>query len=185
MVRHFVLPLFLFAFACAEKSTLVVKDSPPLERPPGLIVASEKAEENGKKHLRKGHCKQAIHEFNKALEKNPNNFSALYWLGVAEGMCGYYDRAYDRFVLALKYSPDRNWQARVYATIGITLLYMNREEEAVAYFERARAIDPRNELVVSYYDVEEHGRGKGHKKHKFKKKPKDREGFEITLRWLD
>ncbi len=177
--------LSLYLLACAEKTTVVVEDTPPPARPPGLVVASEKALENGKKHLRRGNCGKAIHEFEKALTKNPNNFEALYWLGVAEGMCGYYHRAYDRFVLALKYSPDKGWQARVYATIGLTLLYMGRDDDAVVYFERARAIDPRNDIVIAYYDWEEHERGKGPKKHKIKKKPRDKEGFELTLRWLD
>ena len=178
-----VILTFLFAFACAEKTTVVVGDAPHPSKPPGLIVASDKALENGKKHLRKGNCGKAIKEFEKALEKNPNNFEALYWLGVAEGMCGYYGRAYDRFVLALRRSSDRGWQARVNATIGLTLLYMGRDDDAVVYFERARVIDPRNEIIVAYYDWDTPE--KGPKKPKIKKKPKDREGFEITLRWLD
>jgi hypothetical protein len=32
------------------------------------------------------------------------------------------------------------WTARVYATLGLTLLYMERDEEAVLYFERAKNI---------------------------------------------
>ena len=124
----------LFAFACAEKTTVVVADAPPPSRPPGLIVASDKALENGKK-------------------------------------------------ASLVYSPDRGWQARVNATIGLTLLYMGRDDDAVVYFERARVIDPRNEIIVAYYNWD--APGKGPKKPKIKKKPKDREGFEITLRWLD
>ncbi|MFN3871275.1 MAG: tetratricopeptide repeat protein, partial [Aquificaceae bacterium] len=86
-----------------------------------------------------------------------------------------------RLVVAVRYSPDNLWQARVYATIGLTLLYMNRESEAISYFERAKRIDPRNEILVVYYD--EGKPGKGPKK--IKRRPKDREGFEITLRWLD
>ncbi len=158
--------LLSMTVSCAERTVVV---SP--ERPPGLTVASEKAVENGKKHLRKGHCRQAIHEFNKALEKNPRNFEALYWLGVAEGMCGNYPQAYDRLTVAVRYSPGDLWTARVYATIGLTLLYMGREDEAEAYFERARSIDPSNEVVVA-------------KKHKVGKKLK-KEGYDITLRWLD
>lgn len=178
----FILFSFLIAFSwsCAEKrTTLVIQDN----RPPGLTIASEKALENGKKQLRKGHCKQAVHEFNKALEKDPRNFEALYWLGVAEGMCGYYPQSYDRLTVAVRYAPNDLWRARVYATIGITLLYIGRDDDAVMYFEKAKAIDPRNELVIAYYDYED--RGKGHKKHKIKKKPKGGEGFELTLRWLD
>jgi Flp pilus assembly protein TadD len=53
-------------------------------------VASVNHLENGKKQLEKGHCKQAIEQFDKALEKDPTNFQALYWKGVALGMCGDY-----------------------------------------------------------------------------------------------
>ncbi|MFN7064968.1 MAG: tetratricopeptide repeat protein [Aquificaceae bacterium] len=172
----------IFLFSCVEKTTVVVSDT-HLPRAPGLVVASDKAVENGKKHLRSGNCSKAIHEFEKALDKNPSNFEALYWLGVAEGMCGYYSRSYDRLIIAIKYSPDNVWRAKVYATIGLTLLYMDREEEAISYFERARRIDPRNEIVIVYYDEGE--MGKGPKKPKIKKRPKEKEGFEITLRWLD
>jgi YHS domain-containing protein len=175
-----LLLLLFFSFSCAEHTTVVIGDRAQPE-PPGLVVASEKAVENGKKHLRKGNCGKAIKEFNKALDKNPSNFEALYWLGVAEGMCGYYRKAYDRFILSLKYVPGEGWKAKVYATIGITLLYMDREDEAIVYFERARLIDSKNEILIAYYE----GDGKGHKKGRIKKKPKDREGFEITLRWMD
>ncbi|ADO44763.1 TPR repeat-containing protein [Hydrogenobacter thermophilus TK-6] len=173
--------LFIFVFfalSCAEK-TVVVKEEPK-SRAPGMAVASGKAVENGKKQLSKGHCKQAIHEFYKALEKDPQNFEALYWLGVAEGVCGYYPQAYDRLTFVVRYAPDDIWRARVYATMGITLLYMGKEDDAVAYFEKARAIDPRNELVVAYYENDH----KKNKKHKIKKRPKDREGYEITFRWM-
>jgi Tfp pilus assembly protein PilF len=66
----------LFIFSCS--ATMAVGESPRSEgRPPGLLIASDKAVENGKKHLSKGKCDKAIHEFNKALAKNPNNFEAL------------------------------------------------------------------------------------------------------------
>jgi hypothetical protein len=43
----------LFIFSCS--TTVTVGESPRSEgRPPGLIIASDKAVENGKKHLRKG-----------------------------------------------------------------------------------------------------------------------------------
>jgi tetratricopeptide (TPR) repeat protein len=171
----------LFIFSCS--TTVAVGESPRSEgRPPGLIIASEKAVENGKKHLRKGKCDKAIHEFNKALAKNPNNFEALYWLGVAEGMCGYYSTSYDRLMLALKYSPNKGWEARVNATIGLVLLLSDRDEDAQIYFGRARMIDPRNELVIKYSEWEPEIKGKGKGK---KKKFRREEGFEVVLRWLD
>ncbi len=180
-VKLLVLSVALFGLSCAEKTVAIREE--PTHRPPGLAIASEKALENGKKQLAKGHCKQAIHEFNKALEKDPRNFYALYWLGVAEGMCGYHSQAYERLNSAVRYAPDPIWTARVYATLGLTLLNMGRDDDAVLYFEKAKSIDPRNELVNAYYEGEDkkHKKGKG----KLKKKPKDEEGYRITLKWMD
>lgn len=162
--------LGLALFSCTS-TAVVVSDEPtqPTGRPPGLIVASDKNLENGKKQLRKGHCKQAIHEFEKSLRKNPENFEALYWLGVAQGMCGYYSDANDRFFAAVRYSPNRTWTSRVYATIGLTLILSGRYAEGRYYVEKAKAIDPNNPLVV--YIEENRYRVRG--------------GYEITLRWLD
>jgi hypothetical protein len=59
---------------------------------------------------------------------------------------------------------------------------MERDEEAVFYFERAKNIDPRNELVAVYYEEDKkHKKGKG----KLKKKPRGGEGYRITLKWMD
>jgi hypothetical protein len=43
-------------------------------------------------------------------------------------------------------------------------------------------IDPRNELVIRYYEWEREIKGKGKGK---KKKFGREEGFEVMLRWLD
>ncbi|WP_448584252.1 tetratricopeptide repeat protein [Thermocrinis sp.] len=178
MFKVFITILLILTLSCAEK--VEIRTESQNHRPPGLIVASEKAVENGKKHLRKGHCGKAIHEFNKALAKNPNNFEALYWLGVAEGMCGYYPEAYNRLTIALKYVPDRTWEARVSASIGLILVFMEKEEEARIYFDRAKRIDPMNELVIQYSEGERIGKGK-----KGRAKIKKEESFGVILKWLD
>jgi len=178
MLNVFILVFSFLAFSCAQK--IEIKTEPQTNRPPGLIVASEKAVENGKKHLRKGNCGKAIQEFNKALAKNPNNFEALYWLGVAEGMCGYYSDAYNRLTIALRYTPDRTWEARVNASIGLILIFMEKDEEAKIYFDRAKRIDPRNELVIKYSEIETRGKGK-----KGRGKIKKEESFGLILKWLD
>ncbi|WP_448588521.1 tetratricopeptide repeat protein [Thermocrinis sp.] len=169
----------LLILSCAQKVE-VRSETLPAPTPPGLVVASEKAVENGKKHLKRGKCDKAIREFNKALSKNPNNFEALYWLGVAEGMCGYYPDAYNRLTIALKYTPDKTWEARVNASIGIILVFMEKEDEAKLYFDRARRIDPKNELVIFYSERESIGKGK-----KGKGKIKREESFSIILNWID
>jgi len=177
-IKLLIITSLLFILSCAGR--IEVNTKPQTYRPPGLIIASEKAVENGKKHLRKGNCGKAIQEFNKALAKNPNNFEALYWLGVAEGMCGYYSDAYNRLTIALRYAPDGTWEARVNASIGLILIFMEKDEEAKTYFYRAKRIDPRNELVIKYSEIETRGKGK-----KGRGKIKKEEGFGLILKWLD
>ncbi len=58
----------------------------------------------------------------------------------------------------------------------------DRDEDAQIYLGRARMIDPRNELVIRYYEWERDIKGKGKGK---KKKFGRGEGFEVVLRWLD
>jgi hypothetical protein len=62
------------------------------------------------------------------------------------------------------------------------LLLSDRDEEAQVYFGRARMIDPRNELVIRYYEWEREIKSKGKGK---KKKFGREEGFEVVLKWLD
>lgn len=50
---------------------------------PGQAVASENNYENGVKQYEKGHYKQAIHEFEKAVEKDPTNYKAYFYLGMS------------------------------------------------------------------------------------------------------
>lgn len=134
--------------------------------PPGLEIASQKALENGKKQLKKGHCKQAIHEFNKAIQKDPKNFDAQYWLSIAEGMCGYNKEALERLKISREFSPTEVWTSRVLSTIGIILYSMGKEEEAKKYMEMARKIDPNNELVIFW-------------------KGDSKQAYDLILRWLE
>lgn len=100
-MRYFI---FLILISC---TTVVVN------QPPGHVVASQNHVENGKKQLEKGHCKQAIEQFNKAIEKDPTNFQAYYWRGVAYGMCGDCDDAIKSLEISFKYKPSNVWDSRI------------------------------------------------------------------------
>jgi tetratricopeptide (TPR) repeat protein len=102
--------ILLFLFSC---STAVIN------QPPGHKVASVNHLENGKRQLEKGHCKQAIEQFDKALEKDPTNFQALYWKGVALGMCGDYSSAIKILEVSIKYKPSNIWDERINIAISI------------------------------------------------------------------
>jgi len=94
-----------------------------VNEPPGHKVASENNLMNGKKQLEKGHCKQAIHEFNKAIEKDPTNFQAYYWRGIAYGMCGDCDNAIRSLEISFKYKPSEIWESRIETAINLCKSY--------------------------------------------------------------
>ncbi len=167
----FLTVILILSFSCTEV-VYVSKPPPPKHHvhrdhgPPGRHVASHRLVENGKRFLRRGRCDKAIHMFEKALRIDPGNFSALYWIGVAEGMCGHYGRSYDRLLIALRHAPSPLWRARVYATLGVVLIHMGRRGEAHHYFERAVALDPGNEVV-------------------FMARSRGRVSINVVLRWMD
>ncbi len=102
-----------FTFLVLLSCTTVVS------QPPGHVVASENHVANGKKHLEKGHCRQAIAQFNKAIEKDPSNFQAYYWRGVAYGMCGDCNNALRNLEMSIKYKPSNVWDSRIKTTIEL------------------------------------------------------------------
>lgn len=83
-------------------------------RPPGQVVASENNFENGVKQYEKGHIKQAIHEFEKAIEKDPSNFKAYFYLGLCYKRQGYMKTARNHFQRAIDLNPnDESWVMKV------------------------------------------------------------------------
>jgi len=83
-------------------------------RPPGQIIASENNFENGVKQYEKGHIKQAIHEFEKAIEKDPSNFKAYFYLGLCHKQKGVVDIALKYFQKAIDLNPnDESWVMKV------------------------------------------------------------------------
>ncbi len=83
-------------------------------RPPGHVVASENHYENGVNQYEKGHIKQAIHQFEKAIEKNPRNFGAYFYLGLCYKRQGKTKTAHKHFQKAIDLNPDdESWVMKV------------------------------------------------------------------------
>ena len=87
-----------------------------LAKSPGQAVASENNFENGVKQYEKGHIRQAIHEFEKAIEKDPANYRAYFYLGLCYKSDGIMGIALTFFQKAIDLnSGDEAWVARVKA----------------------------------------------------------------------
>jgi len=92
----------------------VISGCTSVSRPPGQVVASENNFENGIKQYEKGHIKQAIHEFNKAIEKDPANFKTFFYLGLCYKQQGAMEIAHKHFQKAIDLNPnDESWVMKV------------------------------------------------------------------------
>ncbi len=90
-------------------------------QPPGHAVASENHFENGMKQYEKGHIKQAIHQFEMAIEKNPRNFIAYFYLGLCYKRQEKIKTAHKHFQKAIDLNPDdESWVAKVKEEMKIT-----------------------------------------------------------------
>lgn len=105
-------------------------------RPPGQAVASENHFENGVKQYEMGHYKQAIHQFEKAVQKDPTNFKAYYYLGLSHKGEGLIESALKYLEKAIDLNPnDKDWVAKV-----------------------------RVQMNACHQEKEKHGKAKGHDK---------------------
>jgi len=94
--------------------------------PPGHAVASENHFENGVKQYNMGHYKQAIHQFNKAIEKDPTNYKAYFYLGMSHKGKGLMTQARNYLEKALGLSGnDASWTAKIRNQLNI----MTQEKE--------------------------------------------------------
>lgn len=100
---------------------LIISGCSPATRPPGHVVASENNFENGVKQYERGHINQAIHQFEKAIEKNPANFRAYFYLGLCYKQKGMMETARNHFQNAIDFNPnDEPWVMKVKAEIETT-----------------------------------------------------------------
>jgi len=120
-MRNFI---FIFAISC---SSVVIN------QPPGHTVASENHLLNGKKQLEKGHCKQAIKQFDKAIEKDPTNFQAYYWRGIAYGMCGDCNSLLINLETSKKYKPSDIWEDRINIAINLCSSKKQKKDFSITF----------------------------------------------------
>lgn len=135
--------LGIFLAGCQPTRVVVVPPPPPPGPPPGLQRAALNHIRNAKKQLAKGHCRQAIHQLNMAIEKDPSNPDAYYWMGVAQQSCGYYPVAIEQWRTVLRLTPGNPiWEPRARIAIGFSLEAQGRWAEARQEYGLALRVDP-------------------------------------------
>ena len=160
----------LFLSGCIQNVSIL-----PDTIPPGQEVAATNHIENGKKHLRKGKCKQAIHQFEKAVEKDPGNVYGNYWLGASHYGCGNYHTARNYWYISLDLrSGNSTWLSRIRTVIGFTFELEGDRNKAYSEYTFALNLDPSNSVAKIGIGGSESsvkvGKGKGKSKGKGKAK---------------
>lgn len=86
-----------------------------------------------------GNYRGALQNYQKLLERNPNNFNALFNIGLCFKKLKQYEVALNAFKKALALKHDAN----VYGNIGDICLYLKRNEEALEAYKEVIRIDPK------------------------------------------
>jgi tetratricopeptide (TPR) repeat protein len=103
--------------------------------------------DQGKEHFKGGNLDQAITDYNKALELNPNLASAYNNLGAIFVQKDQFDRAMTAYNKAIELDPK---QAQFYNNRGGAYRELNHYDEAIADFNRALELNPN--YANAYYN---------------------------------
>ena len=101
--------------------------------------ASDELAKRGRSFYLLGEYKKAIPFFKKALEKEPNNYEILFYLGVAYGKLGLDGDAIEAFKQAIQIKPDYE---EAHLNLGIAYHKLRLYRDAIGAFKRAIRIDP-------------------------------------------
>jgi tetratricopeptide (TPR) repeat protein len=88
----------------------------------------------GYAHLEKGNLNDAYIEFQKAIDLNPKNKTALNYLGLISASFEKYDEAISYYKRAIKADPD---YSDAMNNLGVTYTAMGQWDEAIKYFRAA------------------------------------------------
>ena len=75
---------------------------------------------NGVKLLKRGNCKAAQEQFEKAIRVDPDNFRAHFGLGACALVCHKPAKAERELEIALRLAPSPRWKERVRTLLAVT-----------------------------------------------------------------
>lgn len=125
----------------------VPKEKEIVKKIPKVISKEEvkKLIEEGDKFFFKGQYLEAIEYYNRALDIDPNNAIALYYIGDALDNLGHHEMALEYYDKALKIDP-RN--SNIWNNRGLALDNLGRYEEALECYNKALKIKPNDDRVL-------------------------------------
>jgi len=149
LFRFCAILLFLLCFSCAQRTIFIERPGPAPSPPPaknyGQTVASGKHLANGKKFYNQGKYAKAMQEFNKAVEADPQNQEAHYYLGMCYQKLDHYRESVPEFELSLREEGGDNlFISRVRFSLAFSLEKVGSLEESEAQYKLAYSLDPGN-----------------------------------------
>jgi tetratricopeptide (TPR) repeat protein len=176
---------FLFLFSCAERTIVIerpgstpppppARPSPAPPSPPaknyGQTVASGKHLANGKKFYNRGKYAKAMQEFNKAVEADPRNQEAHYYLGLCYQKLRYYKESIPEFKHSLEVeNGDKLFLSKIRFSLAYSLEMTGDLDDAERQYELAYSLDPHNKSAYKGMERVKEKRQK-HSKIKIKEK---------------
>jgi len=151
MKRIISIGLFLMAatLACSSGRVIVVAESETrpgnTKSEQGRAIAAQKHVDRGVKYLDRGKYEKARKEFSIAIELDPQNYEAHYYLGLTYYRWRKYDDGIDYFRVAIRLHPDDPvWVSQVRIHLGLSFEYIRKYERAEREFYAALTLDPTN-----------------------------------------
>lgn len=95
--------------------------------------------------------KEAVEEFNKVIEREPDFMAGHFYLGLAYGEMGRYEKAIQEFNLILALNHNTKFRAIVHNCRGNVFAEQERYEEALQEFEKALELD--NQFFDVYFNL--------------------------------
>ncbi len=143
------LGLILGMTSCSKR-IIIVDKTKPVSAPKnyGRVVASQNHLKNGKKFLNRGNYAKAMHEFNKAIEADPNNWEAHYYRGITYQKWHRYRESVPEFKMAIELNKnDDIWVSRVRVSLGYSYELKGDLVEADGEYKIAVGLDPKNKAA--------------------------------------
>ncbi|OGC79833.1 MAG: hypothetical protein A2145_03540 [candidate division Zixibacteria bacterium RBG_16_40_9] len=134
---------------CTSGRIVIVGESestPATPKNQGRVIAAQKHVESGKKFLKKKKYQKAEREFLAAIELDPRNQEAHYYLGLTYYRWKKYDDCREPFLVAIKLNPDDpDWVCQVRIYLGLSFEYERDYDRAEREFYLAMTLNPSND----------------------------------------
>jgi tetratricopeptide (TPR) repeat protein len=148
-IKLFSVLLLSFSFSCAQRTIIIERPTPaPTPVPaknPGQVIASQNHLTNGKKFYNRDKYAKALQEFKKAVDADPQNWEAHYYIGLCYQKLGHYKESIPEFEVCIKVEiKDQHFLSKIRFGLAYSLEKTDNLEESEMQYKLAYSLDPDN-----------------------------------------